>query len=227
MSVIDTIKALTRKLTSTTSVVSDELSAMRTGLRDLRAELKQVRTAPLTMAEIEDRAREVVEREGQRAVREIGPALLRSDRGLASPLSARVELPGRPGHPGSDLMSWPALCAADPERAVAHLMALVRRVELTPGLPAAIRDARVQELTAQIAEIEQAEEKFVDDANKLGLGIAHRPDVVQRRSDEARARQLAEEGLNDRKARQAALDQAYERRPRATVSEYVSGASAG
>lgn len=211
MTIIDNLRAIRARMTKATNSVADDIQSLRAQITAKRAELKSLASAPAPRGEIEQRIRDLVKRTGDAWLAREGQSIV-SIR-LGSPVrSASV-----PWVEKSDAMPWAVLCAADPDLAVKLLVNLAARVEYAPGLALADRPAVIEKLEADIADLEEGEERLVDEAAEVGLVIAHRPEVVQRRETEARNAQLEAEKIANRSARQVGLDQKYEKRSRLVI----------
>ena len=80
----------------------------------------------------------------------------------------------------------------------------------------------IARLEGELAELEGAEERLIYDAREAGVNIEHRTEVTQRRDQEARGRQLEEEKIANRKARDGAREEWYAApRRRAGHSRYL------
>jgi hypothetical protein len=152
---------------------------------------------------------------GQHWLDERGAAMLAADRSVA-----RAGLVGDPSIHGEQLLTWEARCALDPKWAVTQLKTLIRRVQVQTGLPESERPIVLEAIDREIADLEATEAEMVDEANAAGLVIAHRPEVIQRRAQEARQRELDDA----RRQHQAGLQQEQERRDRARPTNVTGSA---
>lgn len=214
----ENLKNFGAKFRSAIGSASDEILQLRNAMVAKKREIEMLRALPVPPAEVEARVRVKVHEEGELFLRRfrsnVTAASAPSSKEPAKPLQGRgicvasatarsVRLPDGMG-------SWPALCAADPEAAVAHVMALVRLLKLEHGPAAADRPALIDAMIRELAELEATEEAAVDEAIGLGLKLEHRPAVVQRRATEAerKKRILENEAALARPERQAAIDTA-------------------
>jgi hypothetical protein len=198
---------LRKRIVDVTGSAKEQLRTMRTAIATAKEELLQLQRAPLPLTEIDERIDGVVEREGAEWLRKHAYQLLRTGRYLAR---AVAQADGRgaieiPGTENADFFGL--LCAGSPEFAAETLRALVRRVEFTSGASSSERPKLIAARASELAALERDEEAFVDELNADGLiTIEHRPEVVRRRSNAARLRELEEQSVADRRARQAAVD---------------------
>ena len=132
-------------------------------------------------------------------------------------LRGRISLPWSAFEP----LQWGAMCAGEPDRASAILMALVESTAFEPGPPSLERAAAIERLEAELAELEETEELLIDEAAIVGVQIAHRGEVVDRRQREELDREAEEHRVADRKLRQEALDAAHASRSRVGRSRYL------
>ncbi len=207
----ENLKNFGAKFRSAIGSASDEILQLRNAMVAKRREIETLRGMPVPPAEVEARVRVKVGEEGARyldgfrsAVKASG-AVEGQGRGIcgAAATVRSVRLP-------DGLGGWPALCAADPEAAVARVMTLVGLLNLDHGPAAADRPSLIDGLMRELAELEATEEAAVDEAISLGLKLEHRPAVVQRRATEAerKKRLLENETALARPERQAAVDTA-------------------
>ncbi|MBZ5560364.1 MAG: hypothetical protein LAO77_24165 [Acidobacteriia bacterium] len=198
---------LRKKIAAVAGSVSEQIQSARLAIEAARNERRQLLRAPLPLAEIDERIDGVVEREGAEWLQKHAAELLRTNRYLTRALAqwdgrGAIEVPGT-----GDADFFGLLCAGAPAFAAETLRALIRRVEFTAGAPSSDRPKLIAAIEARLAALEHEEEALVDELNAGGLmTFQHRPEVVQRRSDAARARELEEQRVADRRARQAAVD---------------------
>ena len=219
MSVANTVNSIRKKLSAVTKTVVEDIGALRKNITGKRQELHQAQTAPLPIAEVEQRVKDLVKCTAEQWLEEQSFALIQGDHGIGSPdLRYSVRLPWL----DSEAPPWGAFFAVDPDHAVEFVSSLVRRADYKPGLPSVERSDAIARLEAELKELEAGEEKLIDDAREAGVGIEHRQEVIQRRDREARARQLQEEKIANRKAREEALEEWYgQPRRRAGHSQYL------
>ncbi len=217
MSVTKTITDIRKKLSTVTKSVVGDIAQLRKQIDNKRQEFHQAQTAPLPLAEIEQRVKDLVKCTAEQWLEEQSFALIQGDHGIGSPdLRYSVRLPWQ----DSEAPPWGAFCAVDPDHAVEFVTSLVRRADYKPGLPSVERSDAIARLEAELKELEAGEESLIDDAREAGVNIEHRTEVIQRHDQEARARQLEEEKIANRKARQDALDRSYVQ-SRSVRSRYI------
>jgi len=213
------IQTIRKKLTSATESAVTEITELRRRIDETRAELEHARGAAVPVEKI-------VEARIPQAVREA------AEEWRARYGSSLIHGPGRLGDPGLNgrvklLWSWHepisfgALAAADPAYAGDLLLALVRGTEYRPGAPSAERPALIARLEAELAELEETEERLIDEAAAAGVSIAHRAEVITRRQEEQLERDREERRIADRKRRQEAVDARHARRARGGRSKYL------
>jgi hypothetical protein len=94
----------------------------------------------------------------------------------------------------------------------------------TPGPAQVERAAVVATLEAELAELERAEEQFVDEAMAAGVTIAHRAEVTERRERERSQRERVERAAEaERRAAIAASEADDWPQPRVAHSTYIHG----
>lgn len=207
----ENLKNFGAKFRSAIGSASDDILQIRNSIAVKNREIKELRALPVPLAEVDARVRVKVQEEGARYLASFRGDVKASGAGegqargivVAAATVRSVRLP-------DGLASWPALCAADPEAAVARVMTLVGLLNLNHGPAAADRPALIDGLMRELAELEATEEAAVDEAISLGLKIEHRPAVVQRRDAEAerKKRLLERETALNRPERQEAVDTA-------------------
>jgi len=180
------------------------LTDARAHRAELRREHKTLSRALPSLNEIEQTLRRSAGETAQSGLAEYGPAILSR---LANPARRRYE-PVLP----NGLSPWMLACMADVDAAVETVMAVVRKVAPEAGVPSAERVARLAAIDVEIAELDAAEEAFIDRAQAAGITIAHSPETIRRRENEARLRALDEAKTADALARHKAIDDTYERR---------------
>jgi hypothetical protein len=208
LSIIENLRTIRTRLTKATSSVAGDVQALRDQIREKREAVKNLTKATAPRSDLEQRIRDLVAKTGDGWVTREGWSVLSH---LGNP-ARRASVPWDAGKP----MPWDVLCAANPEAAVGLLIDLANRIEYTAGPPLAERPAMIAKLEAEIAQIEEGEERLVDEAAAAGLVIAHRPEVQQRKQNEARKAELDRQAVVDRAAREAALNEAHASRTRRT-----------
>jgi hypothetical protein len=197
---------LRKKITDATSSVTSQILTARRAIVSTREEIARLKKAPVPLVEIDARIDEIVAQRGAAWLEQHAGQLLRHHdrfgRGLAQADGrGPIEIPGTDER---DVFGF--LCAGNPTVARETLRALMRRLEFTPGPPAADRGRMLAALEARRRELEAREEELVEAVNTDGLTFAHRPEVLQRREQEARRRELEEKSVADRQRRQAEVD---------------------
>lgn len=206
------VATLKKKLADATSTVHDEIAGLRVRILELRKQIERLEADRITRDDARAKIRAVVDRDRERWLREHANGLIYAEDALLKPSTpaTSVALPGVRGNlnvpDGSALMSWGAFCVADPARAAAHLDALVGGCSYDSGLPMADRPALIERLTDELQELETADEDMVDAAAAAGVVIEHRPEVQQRRTDEANRRRHEAERIAALQVRHQALD---------------------
>lgn len=216
-----TLKAATAALAEATAAVMQEIRAGRDAIERAREELREFELARLPLAEARANAELVVRRTGEAWLEARGSALLTSPgeytgtlfgRSLATPSDG-----GKLGIPhGAMHDAWGWTCAAEPERAVGILVALLERLEASgryvQGPPLAERQARAEKLRADLARLEAADERRTETAIAAGVRVEHRPEVIEARKEEERRRGAAAADREAIRRREAALNQDHEQR---------------
>jgi hypothetical protein len=108
--------------------VGKEFASLRTRIADPRRDLEHARNDYLPPGDIEARARKAVEEAAAFWLQDRASSVLIR---LASPR----ERPSVPWHP-NEALPFGAMCVAEPDRAVALLMAIMRRIPYDAGAPA-------------------------------------------------------------------------------------------
>ncbi len=223
MSVTKLLGDLRKKLTGATTALHDEIARLRGEIDDKRAALDNARRAPLPVEEIRaERIPRLVEEHARAWLDGNGTSLVYGERSLGAPTPrGYISLPWIPSEP----LPWGALCAADPDQAAGIIANLVRQVAYEAGPPSAERPALIEKLERELAELEQVEEQIIDEAVGSGVTIAHRPEVLERRTREARQRQREAEAVAARAAHEQAINAAHEQarhRGRSVASSYLT-----
>jgi hypothetical protein len=164
----------------------NEIGAMRRQMDAKRQAIKRLREAPVPLQELHARIDAAVRATGAMCLERLGPSLARMS---AYGLQGDAPLPGTYG---SDLATFPAWCAAEPEEASRFVKQLYTKLSYEAGPASADRPAMLAQLESELAELEAAEEKLIDEAVAAGVTIPHRPEVILRRANEARERELNE-----------------------------------
>jgi hypothetical protein len=107
-------------------------------------------------------------------------------RGGTTTVPPYAALPFSPFEP----VPFGAMCFFRPAEWKAAFRDAITRAEYEAGTPRKDRPALLERLARELAELEAAEEAFVDQMCSSGITVAHRPEVVQRRASEARAAEL-------------------------------------
>ena len=211
------LRSVSTKAREAVDGVHTSITGLRAGIAERRARLNEVERGMLSREDLETRVDTVVRERAQAWLRDYGAALLHDDRSIV-----RAAVVGHPQilHDENRLMTFPALCAADPTAASALVLAVVEQAGYQPGLPTSARVAEAKRLRQELAELEAAEERAIDEAADAGIVIAHRPEVVQRRADEQRQRELDEQRLAGHRQRQEIVNRTLERRH--AHSEYLA-----
>ena len=222
MSVIETLKTITSKLSTATSSIHGEIASMRGRIKETARAIRDLGNAPIRADEFRGRVPEGVRDRGSKWIGAHGSGVFRTHLtgqiALGEYGAGRVRLP-----PGLDEDLVGFLCAVDEALMVRLLSELPNVIPFEAGPPSPERPALIERLEQELANLERTEEAAIDAAAEAGVAIAHRPEVLQRRQNEARARELEERALADRRRRQAALDaEAADRGGRAGRSQYLA-----
>ena len=222
MSIVSVLKTITEKLNIAKTGIVDELKQLRNNITTKAQELQRAIDTPVPAEEVLRATIPAVVREaGAYWIKEHGTSLIYGSKTLAAPNpNGSRDLPWSLSAP----VPWAALCAADPAFAEKLLGGLVKKVAYESGPPSSERPKLIARLTAELAELEAAEEAFVDDACAAGVTIAHRPETIQRRESEAERRKLEESSATYRANREASLaaaKAAAEGTPRVGRSHYL------
>ena len=229
MNIAGAIEAIRQKLSRGTSAVSAGLADLRDRISEKREELRHAERAPLPIEDLAPRIAARVEADGDAWLARFGGQLVAGERSIGRWSPRNVVLP--------EVGGWGAICAADPEAAASHLEALIAGAleRHPPGVPLGERQRLVERLQSELGQLDEAEEGLVDEANILGLDLAHRPEVLRRREAAKRAAQNAirlaavESAADDgrSRSREVVLGPNGELRgSRAARSEYIERAGA-
>jgi hypothetical protein len=227
MTIVENLKAISRKLAGATESITAEIQRMRAGIEEKRSALKAAQRSAVDREELATRIREIVARDAAAWLRGHSYALVGAETAIASraPRAAQIRLPDA----GAALMEWGGLCAANSAEAIARLTALVQAAGYQAGPSREAYTETVTRLTRELSELEAAEESTIDQAAEAGLQIQHRPEVARRRQDEARRAQLEAERTEDRDRRQQELDRVHGERvgPSSYLRSGLVGAEPG
>jgi hypothetical protein len=204
--VIETLKGLGKKLAAAVDSAHQDLAKLRRRVKDKQQEIAAVRKARKPIAEVEALAREKISVDAAAYLKAVRSTMISMPHSLASPdvrEPKHVRLP-------DELMSWGALCATDPEMALHRLMRTLEQLDYEEGPASSDRPTIIAELERELQDLEETEEGAIDQAIAAGLKIEHRPEVITRRSNEARLRELEEQRHRDVRARQTQIDAAHE-----------------
>lgn len=215
---IEILQSLRTKLSEAIGSVTSTITDQRRRIDEHRKRIGALESSAVSREELEQRVGATVRGHGEYWMQEYGISLLHSER---SPVRATVPNNFQFMPDENRLMSFGAFCASDPQGAAGLVLALYERAGYQPGPTASARAAELARLRKDLAELESTEERAIDDAIAAGVTIAHRPDVIARRQNEERQRQLDQERSRAQQQRQAAVNQAHERR--FARSEYLEG----
>jgi hypothetical protein len=198
MSILSKLTDLGREIAKATQSVQENIAELRAQIAAKRMELAHAQDAPLPREEIKVRIRSWVTEAGELWRRQ------RADRLLYDF--------GRPAGPSPswswiENMTWGAACFLCPEQVTAALTGQIEATEYVAGPPARERPAAVARLSKELADLEAAEESAIDEAAQAGVQIAHRPEVVKRRLEEAGRKDRQEKWTAGARERQSAIDQ--------------------
>lgn len=202
-SLIDLLKTPAGRLQATRGAVMDEVARLRDRLKATGKALRQAERAPVPLDEMHQRIPAVVADRGAYWLRTHGHALIEGPGGLALRALGTYGTKGRIVLPdGLEHDLFGALCAGDPPAAERLLIGLVARVPSKAGGPSSERPQLLSRLRDELAALDATEEQAVDAAEEAGLGIGHRPEVIQRRAaiqrreDARRRRELADQAAS-------------------------------
>jgi hypothetical protein len=205
VNILSRLTDLSRQIAGATQSAQESTAALRAQINSKREELRRVQTAFPPKNEVKEiRCREI--RETAAAYSAEDP--IRFVRAIQFTPRRAIE--------------WRELCAlAGPvvEEAVCDA---IDRAEYVPGPPAAERPGMIARLERELAELEGAEERAIDEAAAAGVSIAHRPEVITRRQREAGDRASLEKWQAGVRERQVAVDQRAATRRSVTTSAYLS-----
>jgi len=182
---LDALTTMTTTIATATKDLTESIATIRAEIVAKQQALDRAINLPRPKAEQVARAETLVAIEAA-AYLDSAEACIHGDRGLGYPGEGEPRL----SWSRFDPVPWGAMCLAEPARAVALLTGIIMRVDVETGLPTNERPAIVARLRQELTDLQRSEETAVDAANAAGLGLAHRPDVVERRAKEARAEQL-------------------------------------
>lgn len=204
MTIASLLKSAAAKFAGATRDLKDELLKMRERIGATREQLRRLQEDRLPIAEVvRDVIPRVVAEAGAFWLQDRGNALLAGNFALAAPsVTGSRQLPWAI----TDPLPWGAFCVAFPDQAAQLLEGLLRAVPYEEGLPSAERPALIERLTRELAELEAAEERFVDEAAEAGVVIEHRPEVITRRQNEARRLEREARDAAVRQEREAAIN---------------------
>jgi len=212
MSILTKLTDLGRELAVATKSVQENIATLRAKIAARRTALSHAEEGPYPREEIRARIRAWVAEQGEAWRTHHAPDLVYT---FGSPHDVRV--PWNASTP----VTWGALCRYAPQIA-ATLIADMEAQEYEAGPSSADRPSVVAQLKAELAELEATEEHAVDEASAVGVTIAHRPEVIERRQGEARARQLADEATRAQREREAAVNTQHAQRQPSSVSPYLT-----
>jgi hypothetical protein len=220
MSLLKTVTDFASKLTNATAEVRNLIAERRRQIAEARHQLEHAETGPRPPAEVITEFETWVDGLAAYTAREHGFGIVAHRFGSVIP-GPTAGSPWTPNQP----MTWGWAAYFLGEQLKRRFADLVRGVEYEPGPPAAERPTRIAELREQLAALEREEEQLVDDAEQAGVRIDHRPEVLQARETERRAKAREEQAAADRAAREKLLNERHERRIGA--SEYLAQSRRG
>jgi hypothetical protein len=205
MSWTDTLKRFAGATSAAEQAVrtmQTELATAREAITAKREEHERARTALWPKAEMIATAERLVDEEGQRWGKDYRYAFLQRLAGRLSDVELRggtTTFPSYAALPFSLLEPVPfgAECYFRPAAWKEAFRADITNADYEPGTPRADRPALLERLARELAELEAAEEAFVDKMAASGIVTPHRPEVQARRASEARAAVLAEQKRKD------------------------------
>lgn len=217
----DDIQTLRGSLEAIVTRAKAAIESRRKHIADLRADLVRAKGSGVPLSEVETRLRALVAVTGRQWLDDRGSDLVQGRNALTY---HALEGAGMLPWDHAEALPWGAVCAAEPDRAVAFVMALIRQVPYDVGTRADERPALIDRLTRDLADAEAREEADVDAAQTAGVDIAHRPEVLTRRASEAERRARDERRAAEQLERQGVVnDEAavHVRRSRVGESDYL------
>jgi hypothetical protein len=204
MNVLTKLSDLAAQIAGATQSVQANIAELRRQIAEKRAELRRVVSAPPPKADV--KALRVQE------IRAATAAYLAEDptrfvRGLS--FTPRQEI------------GWYQLCALAGPILEERVCAAIDLAEYVPGPPLADKGKVIAGLERELAELEAAEERAIDEATAAGVPIAHRTEVVQRRAQRADKERLDAEWVAAARQRQERVNQIAAQRVTVGRSEYL------
>lgn len=219
MNLLTKITGLGREIHDATSTVTTNLAKFREAIAAKTRELSDAKGLPVTKDELAERFCRMVDeraayfasggRQGPYDFRPTAASFFAPPGVWAVPQPVRVASV-------DDLFSVLCLLAGDTLKAGAPA-AIARMEGWGEGMSATERPQTIARIERELAELEKAEEALVDEMNAAGIRVEHRPEVTQRRYAEARRKELADRAAENRRAREAALNQQHASRTRAMM----------
>jgi hypothetical protein len=216
MSLVSTIRDLGQKLRAATATITESIASARAEIAAKQHALGHAQRGPRPPAEVMEQFNVWVDAMTAHQAKEYGLGLVTLRFGAAP----GADHGGSPWTPNAE-MTWGFAClflGAELKRRFAEL---VKSVPYEAGPAEADRLGVIERLTRELAAADAREEALIDEAAAAGVVIAHRPEVVERRTQEARRRELAERAEADRKEREAALNRRHTERGGPVPSPYL------
>jgi hypothetical protein len=214
MSLFDKLPDLIRQLTGATQTVEAATQSLQENMRALREqlaakhrELDAATGAPVPRAELVERFRALVDERATRFGR-VAPAghVWSSAATVFRPLADWRAPSGHVAiHDVAELFDVLCFVAGDAMKAGAPRLLTLEG--WSDGLPSSERPEAIARLEGELAALEAAEEEAIDKAVAVGLVIAHRPEVAERRRQEAAGHERQERWTAAQREREALLDQ--------------------
>jgi hypothetical protein len=225
MSIFSRLADLTREIAGATRSARDSIAEMRQEIATRRRALEDARSLPVPPTELVARFRRVVDERAERFRRQPPPGhRWTSAADLLRPLGDWQ----RPGElhveKAEDVLNL--LCFLIPEHLAAGAERLAEMEGWGPdGAPSDERPAIIARLERELRDLETAEEQAIDAAAAAGVVVEHRPEVRERRREDAYQQQRRADREAAARERQAEIDRQHEQRREPGVlarSHYLS-----
>jgi hypothetical protein len=178
---------LSAAITTTVSRVKSEVASLRDRIAATRAALSAAENGLVPLPELTARIHRWVDRMAEIWLSHESGWILYTPNGLASPcvvgdVNTKISW--------MDPLPLGLLCAGAPEEMKRMFCSAAAKLEYEPGPRAETRGAVVAKCRQELEDLEQAEERLVDQANAAGIPIEHRSEVISRRQGEQRTIEL-------------------------------------
>lgn len=190
MTILSKLTELGREIAAASRSVQENIAELRRQIATKRRELESAQRLPVPRAELVERFRAMIDARAERFAHVPPPAMTwPCARDLFRPLSEWKRENGQVDiREVRDLFDFVCFFVGDTMKANASKLLTIDG--WADGLPTSERAATIASLEREVAELETAEERAIDEAAAAGVQIAHRPDVAQRRATEAHQAKL-------------------------------------